>query len=92
LSSIVSTIALDHVGRASDQHEQVGDAADRLIGVANPVVDMDRAGRGDETDEQPAPTRIWKPKATRPMPFPRTLAMIAPRPMPTVATIITNVS
>ena len=44
---------LDHVGGAGDENEEDGNAADRLIGVAHPIVDMDRAGRGDEPDEQP---------------------------------------
>ena len=43
---------LDHIGRARDEHDQFADAADGLIGIADPIVDMNRAGRGDQANEQ----------------------------------------
>jgi hypothetical protein len=53
---------------------------------------MDRSGRGDEPDEQAYTDQDLEAEGDQPIPVPRTLAMIAPRPIPTVATIITSVS
>src|SRR3546814_9981441 len=48
----LSDRALNHVGDARDQHDQVRDVANGLIGVADPVVDMDGARGRDHADEE----------------------------------------
>ena len=44
--------AFHHVGDAGHEHDQVRHVADRLIGIADTVVDMDRSRRRDEADEE----------------------------------------
>ena len=58
--------ALHQVGRAGDQHEQIGDAADRLIGVAHLVIDVDRPGGRDHTDEQADADQHLKAEGDKP--------------------------
>ncbi|MCW2338211.1 hypothetical protein M2337_002444 [Sphingobium sp. B2D3A] len=43
---------LDHVRGAGHQDEQVRHTADRLIGISDPIIDMDRTGGCDQADEQ----------------------------------------
>jgi len=45
----------DHVGRARHQDQQHRDVPDGLMGVLDPVIDMDRARGRDHPDEQADP-------------------------------------
>jgi hypothetical protein len=43
---------LHEIGGAGDQHDEIGHPADRLVGVADLVIDIDGAGGGDQPDEE----------------------------------------
>ncbi len=45
----------DEIGGAGNQHKQVGNAPDRLIGITHLVIDMDRSGGRDHPGEKPDP-------------------------------------
>src|SRR3546814_508579 len=47
--------ALDKVSGAGHQHQRIGNVTDRLIGVADLVVDVDGPSGGDHADEQADP-------------------------------------
>src|SRR3546814_3496085 len=51
-SSDLDQRALDKVSGAGHQHQQIGNVTDRLIGVADLVVDVDGPSGGDHADEQ----------------------------------------
>ena len=55
-----------HVGDACHQHDEVGDIAHRLIGIADAVIDMDRAGSCDQADEHADPDQHLESEGDKP--------------------------